>query len=57
MALDLCLKRPTSQKRALLIGISYEENEENGTLEGPHNGVWELRKMLIGEFHQSDLLG
>jgi hypothetical protein len=43
-------------KKALLIGIEYEANEENGSLEGPHKGVAALRKMLIGEFQHSDLL-
>ena len=36
-------------KKALLIGISYKENKENGSLDGSHTGILELRMMLIGE--------
>jgi len=53
-AADLYSKPPIpamSQKKALLIGIQYDdsENEENGALEGPHQGVMELKKLLVGE--------
>ena len=41
--------RQVFQKKALLIGISYEENEENGTLDGSHTRILELRKMLISK--------
>ena len=50
MAVNLFLKSHKHQKKALLIGISYEENQENGTLDGSHTGILELRMMLISEF-------
>ncbi|KIM72545.1 hypothetical protein PILCRDRAFT_16037 [Piloderma croceum F 1598] len=46
--------RHEHQKKALLIGISYEENEEDGTLEGPHTGILELRMMLIKQYGYAD---
>ena len=55
MAVNIFPKSPIGQKKALLIGIEYEESGEAGSLEGPHEGVAELRKMLIGEFHHFDL--
>jgi hypothetical protein len=39
----------TPQKRALLIGISYEENEVTDILKEPHEAVMALRQMLIGD--------
>jgi len=56
MAVNILPKsRTVGQKKALLIGIEYEESGEVGSLEGPHKGVAELRKMLIGEFQHLDL--
>lgn len=55
--LNLYTKPRTSQKKALLIGISYEESAENGTLQGPHNGVLELRELLISGLSSDALLG
>jgi hypothetical protein len=44
MTVDLLRK----QKKALLVGISYEESEDTtGTLQGTHKGVLELKKVLI----------
>lgn len=37
------------RRKALLIGINYEEGDVNGTLEGSHINVQVLRKLLIGE--------
>ena len=53
MAVNLFPKSHKHQKKALLIGISYEENQENGTLDGSHTGILELRMMLISEFPTS----
>ena len=55
MAVNILPKSRIGQKKALLIGIEYEESGEAGSLEGPHKGVAELRKMLIGEFQNLDL--
>jgi len=49
MAVNIFPTPLIGQKKALLIGIRYEESGEDGSLEGPHEGVAELRKMLIGE--------
>jgi hypothetical protein len=41
----------TPQKKALLVGICYEENEATvPSLQGPHGGVLELKKVLIGMY-------
>ena len=55
MAADQIHKPDMSHKKALLIGIKYEENEENGSLAGPHEGVDELRLLLIGKLQRSGL--
>jgi hypothetical protein len=54
MAVNTFPKSPIGQKKALLIGIKYEESGEAGLLEGPHEGVTALRKILIGEFQHLD---
>ncbi|KIM86871.1 hypothetical protein PILCRDRAFT_815306 [Piloderma croceum F 1598] len=42
-----------SQRKALLVGIKYEESDADGALEGPHNSVLELKKMLIDQYGYS----
>ena len=37
------------RKKALLVGICYEENEDTETLQGGHEGVFELKKVLVGK--------
>ena len=54
MAVRIFPTSPIGQKKALLIGIKYEESGEAGLLEGPHEDVAELRKLLIGEFQHLD---
>ena len=56
MATDQIQKPDMSRKKALLIGIKYEENGENGSLAGPHKGVYELRSLLIGRLQRSGLI-
>jgi hypothetical protein len=55
MATNQIRKPGMSQKKALLIGIKYEENGENGTLAGPHEGVYGLRSLLISELQRPGL--
>lgn len=43
-------------KRALLVGINYEEVEGMDTLMGSHTSVDELKKMLIGEFNYDGIV-
>ncbi|KIM84461.1 hypothetical protein PILCRDRAFT_818025 [Piloderma croceum F 1598] len=54
MAVNTSPKSHIGQKKALLIGIKYEESGEAGLLEGPHEGVAELRKMLIEQYGYAD---
>ena len=39
---------PKYRKKALLVGLRYEGDEENSTLNGPHNDVKEFKKLLMG---------
>jgi hypothetical protein len=55
MATNQIQKPDMNHKKALLIGIRYEENGENA-LDGPHKGVYELRSLLIGRLQRSRLV-
>lgn len=43
-------------KRALLVGINYEESEDMETLKGSHRSVEELKRLLIGVYHYDDMV-
>lgn len=40
------------QKKALLVGICYEESDDTALL-GPHKGVLKLKRVLIGKYHSA----
>jgi metacaspase-1 len=40
---------PRGRKKALLIGIRYDEDPNTETLTGPHQDVFLFRQLLIGE--------
>lgn len=37
------------KRKALLIGVTYEDNDTHETLGGPRRDVLELQKVLIGK--------
>lgn len=40
---------PKHKKKALLVGLRYEGNEDNSTLNGPHKDVKAFKKLLMGK--------
>lgn len=50
------LKPREPVKKALLVGINYEQDASASTLCGAHDGVMELTRLLTGELYGSLLI-